>query len=149
MTLARVHEHGDARFVPWLEVTFEEKFPTEAFHHPADLLFPDGESILVVHARARETLQALAAAHAGETIAIVSHTWVIQPLLAVLAGAEPSSYYRFGLRYATTTLADVDQSGAGRVQMVNGALDLHEVAGGRLVAGRQTEATRVGGGSPP
>jgi probable phosphoglycerate mutase len=150
MTLERVHSDGDARFLPWLEVTFNERFPHAEFHHPVDLTFPEGESIGSVHERARATLAAIVAAHLGETVAVVSHTWVIQPLLAVLGGGRPEGYFRFSMRYATTTLVDVAREGRGQLQIVNGGLDLHEVAGGRLLGDRRRaasgETTRVGRG---
>ena len=134
MTLERVYREVDESFLPWLEVTFKERFPTERFHHRADLVFPGGESILMLHQRVRGAFAEIVKAHAGETIAIVSHTWVIQPLLCHVTACDPSQYFRFGLRYATMTMAEVDAQGRGVLAMLNGGLDLREVAGGRLFA---------------
>jgi broad specificity phosphatase PhoE len=139
MTLARVRELGDARFIPWLDVTFNQAFPGQDFHHPADLSFPDGESILSVHTRARAGFGRLAATHQGETIAVVSHTWVIQPLLAHLTGGDPRRYYAFGMRYATMSLASVGSEGRGSLVALNADLDLAEVAGGRLSKAAEEE----------
>ncbi|MFH5823527.1 histidine phosphatase family protein [Georgenia sp. AZ-5] len=132
MTLAAVHERGDVRYLPWLEVTFKEEFPHEGFHHPADLVFPGGESILGVHERVLRAFHRIVQEHLGETIAIVSHTWTIQPLLAYIAGCDPRHYYRFGLRYATETLVEVAGRGTGKLLKLNADLGLDEVAGGRL-----------------
>lgn len=132
MTLARVRDLGDARFLPWLDVTFNQMFPSQEFHHPADLSFPHGESILGVHTRSRSAFRRLAASHQGETIAVVSHTWVIQPLLTYVTEGDPRRYYAFGLRYATMSLASVGSDGRGSLVALNADLDLGEVAGGRL-----------------
>lgn len=132
MTLAAVHESGDLRFLPWLDVTFNEEFPHEGYHHAADLVFPGGESILVEHQRVLGTFREIIGRHLGESIAVVSHTWAIQPLLAYWAGGDPAQYYRFGLRYATDTVVDVPVTGPGYLLKLNASINLGDVAGRRL-----------------
>jgi broad specificity phosphatase PhoE len=132
LTLAAVHESGDTRFLPWLEVTFNEEFPHEGFHHPADLVFPGGESILIEHERVLAAFQAIVARHRGESIAIVSHTWAIQPLVAYVVDGNPRDYYRFGLRYATDTVVEVPAAQPGALFKLNANLALDEVAGSRF-----------------
>lgn len=147
MTLAHVYSEADDRFIPWLEVTFKQRFASEEFHHPADLVFPEGESILVVHGRTLEVFRRIIRAHLDETIAIVSHTWVIQPLICYLTGGDPRNYYRYTLRYATVTLAEVDTEGRGVLEILNGGLELSDVAGGRLFATVPLEADTTFGGA--
>jgi broad specificity phosphatase PhoE len=132
MTLAAVHESGDLRYLPWLDVTFNEEFPHEGYHHAADLVFPGGESILVEHQRVLETMQQIVRRHQGESIAVVSHTWAIQPLLAYWTGGDPGEYYRFGMRYATDTVVDVPAAGPGCLVKLNANINLDDVAGRRL-----------------
>lgn len=132
LTLANVHEKRDHRFVPWLEVTFNEEFPHKDFHHAADLVFPGGESILMVHTRVKSEYQRIVKRHLGEAIALVSHTWTIQPLLCFILGGSPINYFRFGLRYATDTIVEVDETGEGQLLALNANLLLDEVAGKRL-----------------
>jgi broad specificity phosphatase PhoE len=132
MTLAQVQESGDLRYLPWLDVTFNEEFPHEGYHHSADLVFPGGESILMEHQRVLETVTAIVRRHVGESIAVVSHVWAIQPLLAYWAGGNPADYYRFGVRYATDTVVDVPITGPGSLVKLNATMSLREVAGRRL-----------------
>jgi probable phosphoglycerate mutase len=132
MTLAAVHESGDLRYLPWLDVTFNEEFPHEGYHHSADLVFPGGESILIEHQRVLETFRQIVGRHLGESIAVVSHTWAIQPLLAYWTGGDPAEYYRFGMRYATDTVVDVPATGPGSLVKLNANISLDDVAGRRL-----------------
>ena len=126
MTLERVHaEHP--RFVPWLEITFRERFPTRDFHHPAELSFPNGQSVLEVHERALATFLRIVRANRGHTVAIVSHGWILQPLLCHIVGASPNLYYRFSLPTATLSLAAVGDDGRGELEIFNGAVGLTEL----------------------
>jgi broad specificity phosphatase PhoE len=134
MTLERVRaEHP--RFAPWLEVAFAGTFPTEEFHHPADLRFPSGESVLDIHERVRQVFRRIVKQHLGGNVAIVAHGWVIQPLLCSVVGCPPTEYFRLLLGYATVTLVEVDEDGHGVLEMLNGRLPLLETAGGRLGPG--------------
>lgn len=133
LTLADVKASGDNRYLPWLEVTFNERFPDKDFHHPADLVFPGGESILMVHERVKNEFHRIIKRHLGEAIVVVSHTWTIQPLLSFILGGSPIAYFRFGLRYATDTIVEVVESGQGKLLALNANLSLDEVAGKRLI----------------
>ena len=118
-TLARVHaEHP--RFVPWLEVSFNHRFPTAEFHHPADLVFPGGESVDAVWARVREPFLELVRRHLGATFAAITHGWVLQPLLCHVIGLPISQYFRLELPYAAATVIEIDADGRGRLVMFNG-----------------------------
>lgn len=131
MTRERVHaEHP--RFVPWLEVSFVGRFPSDGFHHPADLAFPAGESVAGIYPRVREAFERIVARHLGGTVVIAAHGWVIQPLLCHVIDCEVANYFRFPLGYASTTMVEVDADARGVLEAFNGGAPLAEVAGGRL-----------------
>lgn len=118
-TLARVHaEHPP--FVPWLEVSFNGRFPSEDFHHPADLVFPGGESVEAVWDRVQDPFLDLVRRHAGSTFAAIAHGWVLQPLLCHVIGAPVSQYFRLELPYAAPTVIDIDADGRGALVLFNG-----------------------------
>lgn len=118
MTLDRVHAEHE-RFVPWLEVAFNERFPSDEFHHPAELVFPNGESVLGVYQRVIDPFLRIVRAHLGGTVAIISHGWVLQPLLCHILGAPITSYFRLQLRYAEPTLVEIDADGIGVLEVLS------------------------------
>jgi probable phosphoglycerate mutase len=119
MTLAQVHaEH--AEFVPWLEVSFNGSFPSDEFHHPADLVFPGGESVAMVYERTIESFLRIVRAHLGGTIAVIGHGWVLQPILCHVISAPIRNYFRLQLPYAAPTLIEVDADGIGVLEVLNG-----------------------------
>ena len=118
-TLARVHaEHPP--FVPWLEVSFNHRFPTRDFHHPAALVFPGGESVEAVWDRVRGPFLDLVARHLGGAIAVIAHGWVLQPLLCHVIGVPVADYFRLELPYAAPTVIDIDADGRGALVLFNG-----------------------------
>lgn len=138
MTLDRVHAEHEP-FIPWLEVAFNERFPSEKFHHPADLVFPNGESVIGVYQRVIDPFLRIVRAHLGGTVAVISHGWVLQPLLCHVLGAPITSYFRLQLRYAEYSLVEIDADGLGvlevlsagsRVQQAGGPGPLAETRGG-------------------
>lgn len=118
-TLVAVHADHPV-FVPWLEVTFNHRFPTAGFHHPADLVFPGGESVVTVWERVREPFLALARRHTGATVAVIAHGWVLQPLLCHVIGVPVAGYFRLELPYAAPTVIEIDADGRGGLVMLNG-----------------------------
>jgi broad specificity phosphatase PhoE len=144
MTLERVRaEHPP--FAPWLEVAFEGRFPTQEFHHPFDLRFPSGESVLDLYERARRIFRRIARAHLGGNVAIVGHGWFIQSLLCHVVGCPPAEYFRLPLGYATVTLVEIDAKGYGVLEMLNGRVRLLETAGGRLGPPGSSHAPELAG----
>jgi alpha-ribazole phosphatase len=141
MTLARVHAEQE-RFVPWLEVSFNDWFPSEEFHHPAELAFPGGESVLAVYERVIEPFQRIIRAHLGGTIAVISHGWVLQPLLCHVLGAPAHSYFRLQLRYAAPSLVEVDANGRGVLEVLNGRTEVRKAANaGQAPSGSKGDRT--------
>lgn len=118
-TLARVHADHQP-FIPWLEVAFNGRFPSQEFHHPADLVFPGGESVVSVWDRVREPFLDIARRHLGGTIAVIAHGWVLQPLLCHVIGAPIGDYFRLELPYAAPTLVEIDARGRGTLVVFNG-----------------------------
>lgn len=121
-TLARVHAEHE-RFIPWLEVTFNQRFPTREFHHPVDLAFPGGESVASVWERVREPFLELVRRHRGGTIGVIAHGWVLQPLLCHVIGLPTGEYFRLQLPYAAPTVVEVDAEGRGTLAVLNGFVE--------------------------
>lgn len=141
MTLARVHAEHD-RFIPWLEVAFNERFPSDEFHHPAELVFPGGESVVSVYERVIEPFLRIVRAHLGGTIAVVGHGWVIQPLLCHVLGAPTTSYFRLQLRYAAPALVEVDADGFGVLEVLNAGTHVGEATGPGVAGAEAGAATQ-------
>lgn len=128
MTLERVHAEQE-RFIPWLEVAFNERFPSDEFHHPADLVFPNGESVVGVYQRVLEPFLRIVRAHLGGTVAVISHGWVLQPLLCHVLGAPITSYFRLQLRYAEYSLVEIDADGLGVLEVLSAGSRVQEAGG--------------------
>ena len=121
-TLAAVRVEHEP-FIPWLEVAFNGRFPSREFHHPADLVFPGGESVVAVWERVRRPFLDIAGRHPGGTIAVIAHGWVLQPLLCHVIGAPTRNYFRFQLPYAAPTLIEVGREGQGTLAVLNGFVE--------------------------
>jgi broad specificity phosphatase PhoE len=128
MTLDRVHAEQEP-FIPWLEVSFNERFPSHDFHHPAELVFPNGESVLGVYQRVVDPFLQIVRAHLGGTVAVISHGWVLQPLLCHILGAPITSYFRLQLRYAEYSLVEVDADGLGVLEVLSAGSRVQETGG--------------------
>ncbi len=73
----------------------EERYPEDYAsweEDPFTFAPPEGESGLAVTARALPALRTLAVAHAGQTVAVVSHKATIRLLLSMLLGIDPRGY---------------------------------------------------------
>lgn len=138
MTRPRLCAHPEFR--PWIECSFDGRFPSEDFHHPADLRFPGGEDVYAMHRRALPAFLDLVRGELGRTCVFVGHAWLIQALLCHVLGAPVSQYFRFAGRNASMNLVEVDISGRGMLHLFGGSDPLAEVAAGRLV---QTQGTSV------
>jgi broad specificity phosphatase PhoE len=121
-TLAAVRAEHEP-FLPWLEVAFNGWFPSQAFHHPADLVFPGGESVVSVWGRVREPFLDIVRRHPGGTIAVIAHGWVLQPLLCHVIAGPIRDYFRLQLPYAAPTLVEVGHDGRGTLVVLNGFVE--------------------------
>lgn len=134
ITLDQVHAEHPA-FVPWLEVSFNERFPSEDYHHPADLAFPDGESVCMVYERTIESFLRIVRNHLGGTIAIIGHGWVLQPILCHVLGGPTRNYFRLQLSYAVPSLVEVDGDGVGVLEVLNGGSGMSRGNGTDVITG--------------
>ena len=80
---------------------------------------PGGESLVEVQARAAEACGALAAAHVGATIALVTHGDVIRTALAHYLGLPLDLYHRVMVAPASVSVIELPASGPPRVPAVN------------------------------
>jgi broad specificity phosphatase PhoE len=119
-------------FLPWIECSFFGRFPSTAFHHPADLRFPDGESVLAMHNRALPAFIRLVQAQLGSTFVFVGHAWLNQALLCHITGSPVENFYRFAGPNASLSLVEVDDEARGILHVLNATEDLGAVAGGRI-----------------
>ena len=86
---------------------------------PSRVRFPGGESLVEVQARAAEACGALAAAHVGATIALVTHGDVIRTALAHYLGLPLDLYHRVMVAPASVSVIELPASGPPRVPAVN------------------------------
>lgn len=127
--------HPDFR--PWIECSFFGRFPSDDFHHPADLRFPEGEDVHRMMDRALPAFLDLVRRDLGRVCVFVGHAWLNQALLCHVVGADVGQYYRFAGRNASLNLVEVDRSGRGVLHLLNAGDLLDEVAGGRLARRRE------------
>ena len=80
---------------------------------------PEGESFDLVARRVGEGLDSLLAAHAGETVVLVSHVTPIKTLLRFALDAGPSLLYRLHLDLACLSIVDFWSDGGASVRLVN------------------------------
>lgn len=66
-------------------------------HDPEHIRIPGGETLADLRARVGEGLAGILAAHAGATVAVVSHRSVLKAALAVILGLEGRYFWKFYL----------------------------------------------------
>ena len=81
---------------------------------------PGGESFAEVGRRIARLRDELLAAHAGETLLLVSHVTPIKMLLRMALDAGPSVLYRMHLDLASLSVAEFYPDGGASVRLVNG-----------------------------
>lgn len=100
---------AEMEFGSWDGLTYaevHERFPDDLSSWLGDLdAAPHGgESLRAVQARVREGRDRLLAAHAGETVVVVSHVTPIKVLVADAVGASLDAAYRMELAPASVTV---------------------------------------------
>lgn len=89
-------------------------------------LAPGAEDFGSLHARLVAAYEALGAAHAGETVAVVSHGGALRTLIAHLVGIGPTRIDRLSL-HRNTCVSEVDfADGRPRLTLLNCARHLPE-----------------------
>jgi len=132
----RPHEpFGEIDFGEWTGRTFAELAPDPRWQRfntfRSGTRVPGGELMLEAQARAVAAVHALAAAHAGETVVVVSHADVIKAVVAYFAGIPLDLTHRLEVSPASVSVLALDDEGA-RVLGLNdtGALAPRGAAGG-------------------
>ena len=72
-------------------------------------VMPGGESILQAQERAWETIDEIQRLHPEETVAVVSHSFILQGLLCRFLGLPLVEFQRLRLDPASITIVEVDQ----------------------------------------
>jgi probable phosphomutase (TIGR03848 family) len=78
---------------------------------PSRMTFPNGESIRAAQARAVDATEALAAAHAEQTIVLVSHADVIKAVVAHHLAMPLDAFQRLAVSPASTTVLHLGDRG--------------------------------------
>lgn len=85
---------------------------------PSSIRFPGGETLLEVQTRAIEALEAIAADHPRDTVAMLSHGDVIRLAVAHLTGVHIDLYHRLEVAPASVTAVALGQ-GTPRLLRLN------------------------------
>lgn len=86
---------------------------------PSRMTFPEGESLAAAQHRAVEACERLAAGHGKETIALVSHSDIIQSIVSHYLGQPLDLFSRIVISPTSVTVVDVPRQGIPRVMAVN------------------------------
>lgn len=90
-----------------------------AWEHDPTLAPPGGESFTAMQQRVSTFIEQLAATHAGQTLALVSHVGPIKVLLATALAVPISASFRIFLDPATISVIDWQSGGHALVRLVN------------------------------
>src|SRR5262249_61697752 len=85
-----------------------ERYPAESrwTAAPAGVLFPGGESVAELRARAVAVAQAIAARREGETAAVFTHAVVIRAILADALAMAPDAMFRLDQSYGGISVVE-------------------------------------------
>lgn len=85
-----------------------ERYPAESRWTvaPADILFPGGESVAALRARAIAAARSIAARHEGETAAVFTHAVVIRAILADALAMAPDTMFRLDQSYGGISVVE-------------------------------------------
>lgn len=111
-------------FGQWEGLTFAEaaeQFPDEhhAWLRDATIDPPGGESFATVGERVGAARDRVIAAHAGQTVVVVSHVTPIKETLRAALDVGPSLLYRLHLDLASLSIAEFYPDGGSSVRLVN------------------------------
>ncbi len=111
-------------FGDWERLTFQEAAARDPELHrrwigDPTVAPPNGESFDKVHRRVRTARDELVAAHAGETIVVVSHVTPIKSLLRMGLDTGPSLLFRLHLDLASLSIVEFYPDGNASVRLAN------------------------------
>jgi alpha-ribazole phosphatase/probable phosphoglycerate mutase len=111
---------GDLEGLPYEEI--QTRFPAvfeSWMTKPTETQFPNGESFEQMRTRVLGALDTVIQDHAGQSIAVITHSGVIRLLLAQALSIPYSEMFRLAQNYGGINRIDYSQHGAF-VQLVNG-----------------------------
>lgn len=98
LVIKHIPELGEVRYGDWEGKTIASLHGRKMWHmvqhYPSRAYFPNGETMRGVQTRAINAIEALAAAHPRETIAIVTHADIIKMALAYYLGMHLDNFQR-------------------------------------------------------
>ena len=97
---------------------------TTVQRHPSGFRFPGGESFAEMQARALDTVAAICARHAGESVVAVSHADVIKAIAAAAAGTPLDLFQRIVISPCSVTAIAYDATGPMLLTVNNTGDDL-------------------------
>lgn len=83
---------------------------------PSRVRFPQGEAMVAMQARMVEAIEALVAAHPGDTVVVVSHADPIKAVVAHFTGLPLDLFQRIAVSPASVTVLELGQFGATLVK---------------------------------
>lgn len=120
---------GEVRYGDWQGKTVAElqsrKMWQVVQHYPSRAVFPNGEAMRDVQARAVNTVEALVARHPRQTILIFSHADIIKMLLAHFLGMHLDAFQRIAIAPASISTVQLDY-GRPTVGVMNDTSHLHD-----------------------
>jgi probable phosphoglycerate mutase len=93
---------------------------------PTDLRMPEGETLGEVRARMVQAVQAIAEAHAGTAVVVVSHNLALKALLCHALGLPLAAHRRMRVDVASITEVEVRQGAPWTVNRLNEQCHLAE-----------------------
>jgi probable phosphoglycerate mutase len=124
LTVSTLDDLAEVDFGAWEGLTFGEARTS----HPAELNAwlaapdsapPGGESFAQVADRVQRARKEILAAHAGDTVVVVTHVTPIKTLLRLALDAPPIAMFRIYLDTASVSIVDYFADGNCSVRLVN------------------------------
>lgn len=116
-------EMGEVRYGEWEGAEIKSLSKKPEWHvvqfFPSRFGFPEGETLRGVQSRAVNALEQLAARHATEMVAVVSHADVIKLVLAHYLGVHIDLFQRIGLSPASVSVIQLSDKGWARIGRIN------------------------------
>ena len=124
LPIETVEDLAETDFGTWEGLTFAQaraQNPAEldAWLASPDAAPPGGESFTAVGRRVRRGREAVIAAHAGETVVVVTHVTPIKLLVRFALDAPPAAMFRLFLDTASVSVVDYYADGNSMVRLMN------------------------------
>ncbi len=128
---------GEVRYGDWQGKTVAELQSRKMWHvvqhYPSRAVFPNGETMREVQARAVNTVEAVAARHPRQTVLIFTHADIIKMLLAHFLGMHLDAFQRIAIAPASISTVQLDY-GRPTIGVMNDTSHLHDPEQARRAA---------------